>query len=89
MAYVIYILVFTIQTLLGILEFAMLLRAILSLFILSEESPLGNLLYYITEPVILPIRALCDRFGWFQDTPIDMPFLITNLLLSLFFFVLM
>jgi hypothetical protein len=31
----------------------------------------------------MPIRNLCGRFGWFQGTPLDMPFLITSLLMMM------
>ena len=30
------------------------------------DSPFSSLLIPITEPLILPVRYLCDRFGWFQ-----------------------
>ena len=33
--------------------------------------------------MIIPVRALCVKKNWFQQTPLDVPFLITILLLSL------
>lgn len=69
---------------LDILLLAMLVRAIMSWFVgAGGESPLLNFLYVITEPLIVPVRMLCHRFGWFQGTPIDMSFFITTMLLSL------
>ncbi len=41
-----------------------------------------NFLFGVTEPFIVPVRALCDRFGWFEGLPIDMPFFLTFILLS-------
>ena len=38
----------------------------------------------LTEPVILPIRKLCQRMRWFEGSPLDFPFLLTMILLSLF-----
>ncbi len=68
---------------LSVLSLGMLGRAILSWFSMGEPTKLGSFLYVLTEPIILPLRALCDRFGWFRGVPFDMPFLMTTLLLSL------
>lgn len=83
MDYVIYVIVRVVQVLLYGLQIAMLLRAILSWFMTDEESRLGNLLYCITEPVIMPVRALLEKLGWFQNTPLDMSFFFTYLLISI------
>lgn len=66
-----------------VLSIAMLARAIVSWFSMGQQTRLGAFLYVVTEPIILPIRALCRRFGWFQGLPLDMPFLITVVLLSM------
>ena len=60
----------------------MLLRIIVSLFSMGNPSKVANFLYVITEPLILPVRAICDRFGWFRQIPLDIPFLITSVMLS-------
>ena len=49
---------------------------------LDEDSPVENFLYAVTEPVIAPVRALCERFGWFEGLPVDMSFFITFLLIT-------
>jgi YggT family protein len=77
MVYVIYFVKQTVLALLGLLDFAMLLRAILSWFDQLGESKLSMFLYAITEPLILPIRRLCNKMNWFQGTPLDMPFMLT------------
>ena len=56
---------------------------ILSWFVREGDSPFSSLLILITEPLILPVRHLCDRFGWFQGVPMDVPFLLTALFVSL------
>jgi uncharacterized protein YggT (Ycf19 family) len=60
----------------------MLLRAVFSLLGFDEETVIGALLYYVTEPVVMPVRALLERLGWFQGLPIDMSFLFASLLLN-------
>lgn len=77
-----YILVQCLVFFMDILSLAMLVRAVLSWFTMGEQTKIGAFLYVVTEPVILPIRALCNRFGWFRGVPLDMPFLITMVLLS-------
>ena len=62
-------------------EIAMLLRAVLSWFPL-EPNKFTNLLYAITEPFIYPIRWLFHRMNWFQDSPLDVPFFVTFLIIS-------
>lgn len=79
----IYVLVRCILLFLEVISVAMLGRAVLSWVSMGEQTKLGAFLYVVTEPIILPIRALCNRFGWFQGLPLDMPFLFTVLLLSM------
>ena len=64
-----------------ILLLAMMARAITSWFFMPGQNAFVNLLYVITEPVILPVRQLCARFGWFMGVPMDMPYFITTILL--------
>ncbi len=78
-----YILIQTLILLISVIDLGMLARAILSWFTMGEQTKLGSFLFVLTEPIILPIRRLCQRFGWFQGSPLDMPFIITSLLLAL------
>ena len=77
-----YVLIQCLVIFIDVLCLAMLARAVLSWFIMGEQSKIGAFLYVVTEPAILPVRALCHRFGWFRGVPLDMPFLITVVLLS-------
>lgn len=71
----------TLLTVLEVLDIALLLRVILSWIMQGEESRFSVFLYTVTEPFILPLRKLFYKMNWFQQTPIDMPFLFTVLLL--------
>ena len=77
-----YVLIQCLVIFMDILSLAMLVRAVLSWFTMGEQTKIGAFMYVVTEPVILPIRALCNRFGWFRGVPLDMPFLLTMVLLS-------
>ncbi len=72
-----------VDLLLGILMIAMFLRALLSLIMMGEENRFTTLLYYITEPFILPIRAVLERLNLFGGLPIDMSFFITTVLIGI------
>jgi len=69
------------------LEYAMLFRAILSWF-MNEESKLLGILSVVTEPIVVPFRLLFQKLNWFQQTPLDVPFLFAVLFLGLAGFIL-
>ena len=66
---------------LTVIQFAMLLRAVLSWFVMGGGKFI-NFLYAITEPFIVPVRMLFEKMNWFQNSPIDFSFMITYLLIS-------
>lgn len=78
---IVYMIARLVSALLSLLELAMFLRAVLSWIPALSDSAFGDFLYSVTEPIISPIRALADRFGWFRNSPIDFSFLIAYLLL--------
>lgn len=80
---VLYVIKQVILILLDIFDVAFLVRAILSWIDPMDEFTVSKILYAITEPLIIPIRRLCDRLHLFQGMPLDMPFLLTLLLLVL------
>ena len=67
---------------LSTVQFAMLLRAILSWFTMGGGGKFVNFIYAITEPFIAPVRALFVKMNWLQNSPIDFSFLATYLLIS-------
>ena len=73
----------TVNVLLFVIETAMMLRAILSFFPLDEENRFVLFLALVTEPVIAPVRALLSRFKFIAESPIDISFFVTFLLLSI------
>ena len=77
-----YVIVRYVLIFIDVVSIAMLGWAVLSWFTMGEQTRIGAFLYVVTEPLIMPIRNLCNRFGWFQGLPLDMPFLFTVVLLS-------
>ncbi|MBR7098653.1 MAG: YggT family protein [Clostridia bacterium] len=73
----------TAMLLLWVLDIGLFLRAVLSWFDPEMSFRFSAFLYTVTEPVIQPIRKLCYKMNWFQRTPIDVPFMITVLLVIL------
>lgn len=69
---------------LNILTLLMTLRAIMSWLPISEGNGFMNFLVLVTEPAVIPVRRLSERFGWFEDLPIDVSFFIAYIVISLF-----
>ena len=82
MELLIYLLVVIVRLFLTVEELLFLFRAILSWLFMAEDGPVMNFLYAVTEPLIIPIRKLLDRFESIRDLPIDIPFLVAVILLS-------
>ena len=79
----VYFIVLLARTVVTVLRVAMFVRAVLSWFIDDEDSRLVRFLNLVTEPVIMPVRSLFERLGWFQNLPIDISFYVSYLLLAL------
>ena len=69
-------------TLLSFLEFAMFARAIMSWFPQGRDSRINELLYWVTEPIILPFRKLTEPFQRGNMIPIDFAFLLAFIMLG-------
>lgn len=77
-----YVLSAVASLLLGLVLLLMFIRAILSWFPAGDDSALEHFLFVATEPFILPVRSILERFEFFRSLPIDMSFFITAILLS-------
>lgn len=66
-----------------LLEFLLVARAILSWFPQTQGSKLYELLYDLTEPLIMPFRALLSRFAFMRTMPLDISFLCAFLVLEM------
>ena len=66
----------TASALIMILEIAMLVRAVMSWFPFGEGR-IGDFVYAVTEPFIVPVRALLERFEFVRNSPLDIPFSVT------------
>ena len=80
---ILYVIKRVILILLDIFDVAFLIRAILSWIDPMDEFTVSRILFAVTEPLIIPIRRLCERFHWFQGLPLDMPFMLTLLMMIL------
>lgn len=78
---VFYILAKCVRCLLDVVSLAMMLRAIMPIFADVEDSGFYALTVAVTEPFVAPIRYIFDKFGIAQDTPMDMAFFASYLIL--------
>lgn len=76
-----YIIIRLLTSVLSLLEFLMFARAIFSWFPQASGSRIGEFLYNVTEPLIMPFRALFERFPSTRMMPIDIPFFCAFLVL--------
>ena len=67
--------------LINVIWYAMFFHAILSWFDPMIEWGISVFLRTVTDPVIFPVRRLCEKMHWFEGTPLDMPFMLTWLVL--------
>lgn len=68
---------------LSAIQTLMLIRAVASWFFPMDENPFLRFLVAATEPFIMPVRAVLQRFDAIASLPIDISFLITYVLLSI------
>ena len=59
-----------IDLLFNILQFAIIIRSLLSWFNPKPDNPLVVLLYEITEPILAPLRRIVPRLGMIDITPL-------------------
>ena len=78
----IYLIKSVVQAIFASVMIAMLIRSLMSLFML-DDNKFANVVFYITEPFIVPVRILLEKLNLFQATPIDFSFMITVLLLGI------
>ena len=58
------------QTLFFVLNFAIIIRALMSWFNPSPENPIVRIVIEITEPVLAPLRRIVPKIGMIDITPI-------------------
>lgn len=75
------LLVDIVAVLISALQLFMMLRAILSWLPFDDSSALVQFVTVVTEPIILPVRNIMEKFGFASDLPIDLSFLVAYMLL--------
>ncbi len=83
MSEILYVLSSFVDLLLTILYVALFVRVILSWLPLDEDGPIVSFIYALTEPVLLPIRALLERISFFENSPVDFSTFFAMILLMI------
>ena len=65
------------------LQIAMIARMIISWVPGVEDSKITDFINAVTEPMIIPVRRLFEKRGWFRRSPIDIPFMVTYFILTI------
>jgi len=74
---------YTAMALVTTLLYVFLLRMLLGFIPATANAPFTYGVGQVTESLVFPVRAFCKKMGWFRSLPIDIPFLITAILLLL------
>ena len=78
---ILYIIAKFISITISAVVYAMMGRAILPFFVDPEENKIYFFLTVITEPFIVPVRFIMAKLNIGQNTPIDLSFFFTYILL--------
>ena len=78
-----YMIITIVKILIYALQFAMLLRAVMSWIPDIQDNKFSDFLYTVTEPVVLPVSMLFEKLRWFQNFPLDVSFIVAYLLLAI------
>ena len=78
-----YLLAKTVSVLFSVVSFAMLIRVVIPWFFDPLESRVYAIVCLVTEPFIIPVRAILEKLDIGQNSPIDWSFMITYLLFSI------
>lgn len=81
MQQIIYVITGVVNCFIVALQFLMIARALVSWLPMGEDSPIGRFLYTITEPVVMPVRMVLERFESVKNMPIDISFFVAMMLL--------
>ena len=79
---------YTAVAMVTVLTYVFLLRIILGFLPSTANAPFTYGLSQVTESLVFPVRAFCKKMGWFRSLPIDIPFLITVVILIITGFIL-
>ncbi len=80
---VFFILAKSVQLLLSLVSFAMMVRALMPFFFDVEESRIYLIACYISEPLIAPVRLIMVKLNIGQSSPIDWAFFVTYLIVCM------
>ena len=83
MEQIFYILAKTVSIVMEVVSFTMIIRMLLPFFTDPNESRIYAISFCITEPFIVPVRAVMVKLNIGQDSPIDWAFSITYIILWL------
>jgi uncharacterized protein YggT (Ycf19 family) len=80
---VLQILAKTVSVALSVVSYAMIGRMLIPLFKNPLDSKLYHFLFAVTEPFVIPVRKLFEKFNIGQNSPIDWSFTAAYLIIIL------
>ncbi|MFZ5988836.1 MAG: YggT family protein [Bacillota bacterium] len=71
------------RLLLVIIEYSIIIRAIISWFPVPKDNALVRLLYQITEPILSPIRGMIEKSSFGRNSMIDISPIVALLVVTI------
>ena len=81
MLQIVYVFIRIVYYLLVILQVVMFARAIMSWIMPEEDNNLVRFITIVTDPIIIPVRMILERFEFVRNLPIDISFMVAFILL--------
>ena len=78
---IVYVIIRLVYYLIVVLQIAMFARAIMSWIMAEEDNAFTRFIGTITDPIIIPIRMVLEKFEFVRNMPIDISFFVAFLLL--------
>ena len=78
---ILYVFINFIRYMIVALQMLMFARAIMSWIMMEEENTFTRFINVITDPIIMPVRMVLEKFEFIRNMPMDISFFVAFLIL--------
>lgn len=78
---IVYVFIRFVYYVLVVLQILMFARVIMSWLMPDEDNMLSRFVYTVTDPIIIPVRMILEKFDFVRNMPIDISFFVAYIIL--------
>ena len=78
---IVYVIIRIVYYLIVVMQVVMFARAIMSWLMPEEDNALVRFITIVTDPIIIPVRMILEKFEFVRSMPIDISFMVAFILL--------